>query len=143
MAVRNVTLLIAGLVLVVFPSAKMSVVVAAVLPVVVVPLVVSAKRLRAASLAAQNALGEVSAEAEESLTGIYILMSFAQNEQVMDRFDKRLKQALLAALSRVRLRAALSGFVIFMVIAAGAADKITTLLAVAPQADEAQKHLSF
>ena len=44
-------------------------------------------------------------------------MSFAQNEQVMDRFDKRLEQALLAALSRVRLRAALSGFVIFMVIA--------------------------
>ena len=35
----------------------------------------------------------------------------------MDRFEKRLKQALEAALSRVRLRAALSGFVIFMVIA--------------------------
>ena len=44
-------------------------------------------------------------------------MSFAQNKQVMDRFDKRLEQALQAALSRVRLRAALSGFVIFMVIA--------------------------
>ena len=193
MAVRNVILLIGGLVLVVLSSAKMSVVVAAVVPVVVIPLVVLAKRLRAASLAAQNALGEVSAEAEESLTGIHTVMAFAQNEQVMDRFDKRLKQALLAALSRVRLRAALSGFVIFMVIAgvavilwiggrdllagtisagdlssfifyaflvasstgnlselggelqraAGAADRIATLLAVAPQPDEAQKHLSL
>ena len=193
MAVRNVILLIGGLVLVVLSSAKMSVVVAAVVPVVVIPLVVLAKRLRAASLAAQNALGEVSAEAEESLTGIHTVMSFAQKEQVMDRFDKRLKQALQAALSRVRLRAALSGFVIFMVIAgvavilwiggrdllagtisagdlssfifyaflvasstgnlselggelqraAGAADRIATLLAVAPQPDEAQKHLSL
>ena len=193
MAVRNVILLIGGLVLVVLSSAKMSVVVAAVVPVVVIPLVVLAKRLRVASLAAQNALGEVSAEAEESLTGIHTVMSFAQNEQVMYRFDKRLKQALLAALSRVRLRAALSGFVIFMVIAgvavilwiggrdllagtisagdlssfifyaflvasstgnlselggelqraAGAADRIATLLAVAPQPDEAQKHLSL
>ena len=193
MAVRNVILLIGGLVLVVLSSTKMSVVVAAVVPVVVIPLVILAKRLRAASLAAQNALGEVSAEAEESLTGIHTVMAFAQNEQVMDRFDKRLKQALLAALSRVRLRAALSGFVIFMVIAgvavilwiggrdllagtisagdlssfifyaflvasstgnlselggelqraAGAADRIATLLAVAPQPDEAQKHLSL
>ena len=193
MAVRNVILLIGGLVLVVLSSAKMSVVVAAVVPVVVIPLVVLAKRLRVASLAAQNALGEVSAEAEESLTGIHTVMSFAQNEQVMYRFEKRLKQALLEALSRVRLRAALSGFVIFMVIAgvavilwiggrdllagtisagdlssfifyaflvasstgnlselggelqraAGAADRIATLLAVAPQPDEAQKHLSL
>ena len=193
MAVRNVILLIGGLVLVVLSSAKMSVVVAAVVPVVVIPLVVLAKRLRAASLAAQNALGEVSAEAEESLTGIHTVMSFTQNEQVMDRFDKRLKQALQAALLRVRLRAALSGFVIFMVIAgvavilwiggrdllagmisagdlssfifyaflvasstgnlselggelqraAGAADRIATLLAVAPQPDEAQRNLSL
>ena len=190
MAVRNVILLIGGLVLVVLSSAKMSVVVATLVPVVVIPLVVLAKRLRTASLAAQNALGEVSAEAEESLTGIHTVMSFAQNEQVMDRFDKRLKQALRAALSRVRLRAALSGFVILMVIAgvavilwiggrdllagrisAGdlssfifyaflvasstgnlselggelqrAADRIATLLAVAPQPNEAKKHLSL
>ena len=191
MAVRNVILLIGGLVLVVLSSAKMSVVVAAVVPIVVIPLVVLAKRLRAASLAAQNALGEVSAEAEESITGIHTVMSFAQKAQVMDRFEKRLKQALEAALSRVRLRAALSGFVIFMVIAgvavilwiggrdllagtisagdlssfifyaflvasstgnlselggelqraAGAADRIATLLAVAPQPDDAQKPL--
>ena len=193
MAVRNVILLIGGLVLVVLSSAKMSVVVAVVVPVVVMPLVVLAKRLRATSLTAQNALGEVSAEAEESLTGIHTVMSFAQSEQVMNRFDKRLKQALQAALSRVRLRASLSGFVVFMVIAgvavilwiggrdllagtitagdlssfifyaflvasstgnlselggelqraAGAADRIATLLAVAPQPDEAQKTLSL
>lgn len=193
MAVRNVILLIGGLILVVLSSAKMSVVVAAVVPVVVIPLVVLAKRLRAASLAAQDALGEVSAEAEESLTGIHTVMAFAQNQQVMDRFNKQLKQALQAALSRVRLRAALSGFVIFMVIAgvavilwtggrdllagtisagdlssfifyaflvasstgnlselggelqraAGAADRIASLLEVAPQPDETRKKLSL
>ena len=193
MAVRNVILLIGGLILVVLSSAKMSVVVATVVPVVVIPLVVLAKRLRAASLVAQDALGEVSAEAEESLTGIHTVMAFAQNQQVMDRFNKQLKQALQAALSRVRLRAALSGFVIFMVIAgvavilwtggrdllagtisagdlssfifyaflvasstgnlselggelqraAGAADRIASLLEVAPQPDEARKKLSL
>ena len=190
MAVRNVILLIGGLVLVVLSSAKMSVVVAAVVPVVVIPLVVLAKRLRAASLAAQNALGEVLPRLKRAYRHSYgdVICS----ERTGDgRFDKRLKQALLAALSRVRLRAALSGFVIFMVIAgvavilwiggrdllagtisagdlssfifyaflvasstgnlselggelqraAGAADRIARLLAVAPQPDDAQKPL--
>ena len=106
MAVRNLILLVGGLVLVVLSSAKMSVVVAAVVPVVVIPLVLLARRLRTASRAAQDALGEVSAEAEEALSGIRTVMAFAQGPQVKARFDFRLNKALAAALSRVRLRAA-------------------------------------
>ena len=191
MAVRNLILLVGGLVLVVLSSAKMSVVVAAVVPVVVIPLVLLARRLRTASRAAQDALGEVSAEAEEALSGIRTVMAFAQGPQVKDRFDFRLNKALAAALSRVRLRAALSGFIFFMVVAgvavilwiggrdllagnisagdlssfifyaflvasstgnlselggelqraAGAADRIAGLLAVAPQPDEANTNM--
>lgn len=191
MAVRNLILLVGGLVLVVLSSAKMSVVVAAVVPVVVIPLVLLARRLRTASRTAQDALGEVSAEAEEALSGIRTVMAFAQGPQVKDRFDFRLNKALAAALSRVRLRAALSGFIFFMVVAgvavilwiggrdllagnisagdlssfifyaflvasstgnlselggelqraAGAADRIAGLLAVAPQPDEANTNM--
>ena len=191
MAVRNLILLVGGLVLVVLSSAKMSVVVAAVVPVVVIPLVLLARRLRTASRAAQDALGEVSAEAEEALSGIRTVMAFAQGPQVKDRFDFRLNKALAAALSRVRLRAALSGFIFFMVVAgvavilwiggrdllagnisagdlssfifyaflvasstgnlselggelqraAGAADRIAGLLAVAPQPDEVNTNM--
>ena len=193
MAVRNVILLVGGLVLVVLSSAKMSVVVAAVVPVVVIPLVLLARRLRTASRAAQDALGEVSAEAEEALSGIRTVMAFAQGPQVKGRFEQRLDKALAAALSRVRLRAALSGFVLFMVVggvavilwiggrdllagnisagdlssfifyaflvasstgnlselggelqrAAGAADRIAALLAMAPQPDEARDKRPF
>ena len=85
MAVRNLILLVGGLVLVVLSSAKMSVVVAAVVPVVVIPLVLLARRLRAASRSAQDALGEVSAEAEEALSGIRTVMAFAQSQQVLTR----------------------------------------------------------
>ena len=116
MAVRNVILLIGGLVLVVLSSAKMSVVVAVVVPIVVIPLVFLARRLRDASRRAQDALGSLSAEAEENLTGIRTVMAFAQSRQVMNRFEARLNEVLDAALSRVRLRAALSGFVLFMVV---------------------------
>ena len=105
------------LVLVVLSSAKMSVVVAAVVPVVVIPLVLLARRLRTASRAAQDALGEVSAEAEEALSGIRTVMAFAQGPQVKDRFDFRLNKALAAALSRVRLRGGPVRVYFFMVVA--------------------------
>ena len=77
-----------GLVLVVLSSAKMSVVVAAVVPIVVIPLVLLARRLRAASRVAQDALGEVSAEAEETLSGIRTV-AFAQMAGI-DPFEGRL-----------------------------------------------------
>lgn len=118
MAVRNVILLSGGLVLVVLSSVKMSVVVAVIVPIIVVPLLILARRLRAASRLAQERLGDVSAEAEEQLSNIRTVFAFAQEENAMKRFSGRVEAALQAGLSRVRLRAVLSGFIIFMVITA-------------------------
>ena len=116
MAVRNVILLFGGLVLVVLASARMSLVVAVVVPIVVIPLIVLARRMRASSRIAQERLGTLSAEAEEGISAIRTVHAFAQEAQMQNRFDVALKGALDAALSRVRLRAVLSGFVFFMMI---------------------------
>ena len=118
MAVRNVILLLGGLVLVVLSSVKMSLVVAVVVPVVVVPLLFLARRLRRASRLAQDRLGDVSAEAEEALGNIRTVFAFAQEKATQGRFETALTAALNAGLSRVKLRAILSGFVISMVILA-------------------------
>lgn len=118
MAVRNVILLCGGLVLVVLSSVKMSIVVAVIVPIVVVPLLILARRLRAASRLAQERLGDVSAEAEEQLSNIRTVFAFAQETTAAGRFSARVEAALQAGLARVRLRAALSGFIIFMVITA-------------------------
>jgi len=118
MAVRNVILLCGGLVLVVLSSVKMSVVVAVIVPVIVVPLLILARRLRAASRLAQERLGDVSAEAEEQLSNIRTVFAFAQEKNAFLRFSQQVEAALQAGLSRVRLRAVLSGFIIFMVITA-------------------------
>ena len=69
MAVRNIILLFGGLVLVVLASARMSLVVAVIVPIVVIPLIVLARRLRASSRLAQERLGSLSAEAEEGDIG--------------------------------------------------------------------------
>ncbi|MGB1908305.1 MAG: ABC transporter transmembrane domain-containing protein [Candidatus Puniceispirillaceae bacterium] len=116
MAVRNVILLFGGLVLVVLASARMSLVVAVIVPIVVIPLIILARRLRASSRHAQEKLGGLSAEAEEGISAIRTVHAFAQEEQMQSRFGMTLQAALDAALARVRLRAILSGFVFFMMI---------------------------
>ncbi|MGB2020601.1 MAG: ABC transporter transmembrane domain-containing protein [Candidatus Puniceispirillaceae bacterium] len=116
MAVRNIILLFGGLVLVVLASARMSLVVAVIVPIVVIPLIVLARRLRASSRLAQERLGSLSAEAEEGISAIRTVHAFAQENQMQNRFKDTLDAALEAALSRVQLRALLSGFVFFMMI---------------------------
>ena len=116
MAVRNVILLFGGLVLVVLASARMSLVVAVIVPIVVIPLIVLARRLRVSSRLAQERLGDLSAEAEEGISAIRTVHAFAQETQMQARFNMTLQAALAAALSRVQLRALLSGFVFFMMI---------------------------
>ena len=118
MAVRNVILLIGGLVLVILSSPKMSLVVAVIVPLVVVPLIILAKRLRTASHKAQDALGIMSAEAEESFSLIRTVHAFAQEQQMLKQFDGALDKVRAAAMHRVWLRALLSGFVLFIVITA-------------------------
>ena len=116
MAVRNIILLFGGLVLVVLASARMSLVVAVIVPIVVIPLIVLARRLRASSRLAQERLGSLSAEAEEGISAIRTVHAFAQENQMQNRFKDTPDAALEAALSRVELRALLSGFVFFMMI---------------------------
>ena len=121
MAARNVILLVGGLILVVLTSPKMSLVVAIVVPVVVLPLIFMGRRLRRASRKAQDKLAEVSVHAEESLTAIRTVHAFAQENAAKARFNGAVDGALDAALSRVRLRGLLSGIVIFSVISGIAA----------------------
>ena len=121
MAVRNVILLTGGLVLVVLSSPKMSLVVAVIVPLVVVPLIVMGRRLRRASRLAQDRLADVSVQAEEALSGIRTVHAFGQNEQVIGRYNQALGAALEAALARVRLRGILAAIVIFLVVSGVAA----------------------
>ena len=121
MAVRNVILLTGGLVLVVLSSPKMSLVVAVIVPLVVVPLIVMGRRLRRASRLAQDRLADVSVQAEEALSGIRTVHAFGQNEQVIGRYNAALGAALEAALARVRLRGILAAIVIFLVVSGVAA----------------------
>ena len=115
MAVRNLILLVGGLVMLVLSSPKMSLVVLIVVPLVVAPMIVLGRRLRRASRLAQDRLADVAVQAEESVSAMRTVQAFARQGFVRAKFDGSVDDSLQAALSRVRLRGLMSGIVIFMV----------------------------
>ena len=115
MAIRNLMILIGGLILLVMASPKMSLVVAVVVPTVVVPVIYMARRLRRASRLAQDKIGDVSVRAEESLTSMRLIHAFGQEAKQRQTFAAKVDDALSAALLRVHLLGILSGTVIFLV----------------------------
>ena len=118
MAVRNVILLVGGLVMVVLTSPKLTLVVLALVPLVVVPLVLLGRSLKRQSRLAQDRLAALSVELDESLTAIDDIIAFGRTETMMTRFDKAVEASFSASRKRVFLRGLMSGFVIFLVIAA-------------------------
>jgi ATP-binding cassette subfamily B protein len=115
MAVRNLILLVGGLVMLVLSSPKMSLVVLIVVPLVVAPMIGLGRRLRRASRLAQDRLADVAVQAEESVSAMRTVQAFSRQGFVRAKFDGSVDDSLQAALSRVRLRGLMSGIVIFMV----------------------------
>ena len=114
-AARNTLLVIGGLFMLVISSPKMSLVVIIVVPVIILPLITLARKLRSASRQMQDCLAGVAVEAEETLSSIYIVQAFGRQTLRQDIFDKKVSEALNAGLDQVRLRGLLSGAVIFVV----------------------------
>ena len=116
MAIRNIILLIGGLVLVIISSPKMSFVLALLVPLIVFPLVLIARSLRQASKTAQEKVADLAVLAEESFSGIRSIHAFSQELFIESKFDILTNEAVLAAKTRASLRGLLSGLVIFLVV---------------------------
>ena len=116
MAARSFILLIGGIILVVLSSPKMSLVVAIIVPLIVVPLILLARRLRAASRSAQAKLADMGVQAEENISAIRTIHAFSRETMALGKFSDSLDESLSAALTRVRLRSLLAGFIMFMII---------------------------
>ncbi len=117
MAVRNIILLVGGLVLVIISSPKMSFVLAVLVPLIVFPLVLLARNLRQVSKTAQEKIADLAVLAEESVSGIRSVHAFSQELFIESKFKNLTDEAVFAAKTRARLRGLLSGLVIFLVIA--------------------------
>ncbi|MDH3661645.1 MAG: ABC transporter transmembrane domain-containing protein, partial [Alphaproteobacteria bacterium] len=117
-ALRNVLLLIGGLVLLFVTNLKLSLLILVVVPVVIVPIVVIGRNVRNLSRAAQDRVGDLSGHGEETLNAVRTVQAFAQEARERTAFNRLTESAFAAATGYARARSTLAAVVISLVFGA-------------------------
>ena len=117
-AIRNTLLMIGGLVMLALTSPKLTLLVLAGVPLVVVPIILFGRRVRRLARATQDRVGDVGAFLDESLHEIRIVQAYGHEEQDRRDFAGRVEAAFGTAVRRVRQRALLVAAVIVLVFGA-------------------------
>ena len=116
-ALRNVMILIGGMVMLAFTSLKLMGLVLMLVPVVIVPIVVMGRRLRVLSRENQEWIAASSGAASESLLAAATVQAYTNESRIADEFDRVTEQSYDTAMRRVRTRALMTGIVIFLIFA--------------------------
>ena len=117
-ALRNILMFIGGLVLIIITNAKLSLVVLASVPLVVLPVVLVSRRVRTLSRTSQDRLADVGSHVSEIFRHIKIVQAFNRQASDINKFADVVEGALAVALQRVWVRAVLVAVV--MMLAFGA-----------------------
>lgn len=116
-ALRNLVMLLGSVIMMFVTSVKLSGLVIAVIPVIVLPLIAYGRVVRRLSRAAQDTLADASAYAGENLAAIQTLQAFTHEKSVIARFAIAIEKAFQAARARLWARAGLTAIAIFLVFA--------------------------
>ncbi|MGI3168493.1 ABC transporter transmembrane domain-containing protein [Pseudooceanicola sp. C21-150M6] len=114
-ALRNLLIFVGGLVLMLFTSAKLTGLVLLIVPVVVVPILVLGRRLRALSKENQDWIAASSGTASEALLSVQTVQAFTHEQRSRAGFDLVTEQSYGSALQRIKTRAVMTAIVIFLV----------------------------
>jgi ATP-binding cassette subfamily B protein len=112
-AARHSVILLGSLVAVFFFSWKLSLVMLASVPVVVLAIAMSGRRVRQHSRDAQDALGESGMVMEESVQGIADVKAFSNEPYELARYNRSLDRFFDVTLRGAKARAAFLSFIIF------------------------------
>jgi ATP-binding cassette subfamily B protein len=117
-ALRNLLLVVGGLVLLVISNPRLTGFVCLVVPLVVLPIVVIGRKVRALSRGAQDRIADVGGIAEERLNAVRTVQSFAQEPAEAALFRSATEGAFRAAVANSKARATLAALVIGLVFGA-------------------------
>jgi len=87
LALRNVILGVGALVMMVITSPRLSLIVIAAIPLIVLPIVGFGRKVRARSRAAQDTLADATAYASESISAVRTMQAFTNGNHVRGRFS--------------------------------------------------------
>jgi len=109
MGLRNLVLVVGGLLLLVVSSPRLTVLMLALVPPVALGAVVVGRRLSKLSKKAQDALARANEAAEETIAGIRTVRSFAREEAEAERYGDRIWESFRVSRRRVRVVAVFIG----------------------------------
>ncbi len=115
MALRNILLLVGGLIMLIITSPRLSGLIILAVPIIVLPLMVFGRRVRRLSRQTQDRIGAVSAAADESINEVRTVQAFVHEDVDRARFGGKVETALRAAMDQIRARAFLTLSVILLV----------------------------
>ena len=118
MAIRNLLLLVGGLVMLAITSAKLTLLVLAGVPLVVVPIILFGRRVRKLARASQDRVGDVGAYVDEALHEIRTVQAYGHETTIGGDFATRVEAAFAHRRARIRQRAMLVASVIMLVFGA-------------------------
>jgi ATP-binding cassette, subfamily B, bacterial len=116
-ALRNVLLLAGGLAMLLITSPKLTGMVLLIVPLVIVPIAVLGRRLRALSRENQDWIASSSGAASEALLAAQTVQAFTHEAASRAEFGEVTEKSFVAARKRIGVRAVMTAIVIFLVFA--------------------------
>jgi ATP-binding cassette subfamily B protein len=110
---RQTTILIGGIALIAVTSLKLTGIMLASLPLVIVVAVVFGRKTRKIAREAQDRLADTATIVEETLQGVVTVKAFSNEGYELNRYHEGLGRFLTTTLRGARLRAAFIAFIIF------------------------------
>ncbi len=118
MALRNVVLGVGALILLMLTSLKLTLLVLAGLPVVLLPIILFGRRVRRLARTSQDRVADTGAYVDEAIHEIRTVQAYAHEPVDRQAYAQRVEQAFATGVLRIRQRALLIAAVIFLVFVA-------------------------
>ncbi|TYC60526.1 ATP-binding cassette domain-containing protein [Rhodobacterales bacterium] len=115
LAMRNLIMFLGAAIMMVVTSPRLSVIVLAAIPVILVPIIGFGRRVRKRSRFAQDTLADASAYAGEMLGAVRTLQAFTHERLSAGHYRDDIEAAFRAARQSIIARAALTGFAIMVI----------------------------
>ena len=118
MALRSILTFIGGLIMLLITNLKLSLLVLACVPIVLIPILIYGRRVRALSRKTQDSIADVGSHAGEIIRQIKTVQSYTQEENEKQAFAIHVENAFIVARRRIKQRALLIAVVISMIFSA-------------------------
>lgn len=115
---RNILIILGGLILLVLTSPFLTSLICIVIPLVLIPLLIYGHKVKRYSRLVQSKTAEVSAQLDETFGAIRTILAFCRETYVCQLFSTEVEDTYQASLKRIDARARLTAFVIILVFGA-------------------------